>query len=295
MSETPLYKLVEELPSSSLTTRCLGALDYLVPGEWQNVTNFEEMIKRVTGEDDQGVIQQVGERAMALYENEDNGYQRAVSIFKMVDSGATLAGVTSLAAKLAEDVSWLEFLGKVTPKPETSQGIDAALKFAAEVGTFLCTNGLPGDSVGDFVSALTTYEKEDLMRIAAWVSFDCVLPLGPEFLITVTNALETAMDKIEESSLYQRIAHVLPGGSTSEKRDFVKSTIDQSSGFITQFVDSKGVTQHGILESVKGYLEGAEGKLDYAAAILDVSTNTFEHTGIQTVARRVIKRAYGEL
>jgi hypothetical protein len=295
MSDTPLYKLVEELPSSSLTTRCLGALDYLVPGQWTNVTNFEEMIRLVTDETDQDVIQQVGERAMALYANEDNGYQRAVTIFKMVDSGATMAGVTSLAAKLAEDVSWLEFLGKVTPKPETSQSVDAALKFAAEIGTFCCTNGLPGDSIGDFVSALTAYEKEDVMRLASWVCFDCVLPLGPDFVLKIGDALSNAMDKIEESPLYGRVAAFLPGGSTGDKRDFVKAAVDQSSGFLGDFVSSKGITQGGILDSVKGYLEGAEGKLDYAAAILDVSCNTFEHTGIQTVARRVIKRAYAEL
>lgn len=295
MSETPLYKLVEELPASSLTTRCLGALDYLVPGEWTNVTSFEEMIKRVTGEDDQSVIQNVGERAMALYANEDNGYQRAVTIFKLVDSGSTMAGVTSLAAKLAEDVSWLEFLGSVTPKPETTQAIDAALKFAAEVGTFCCTNGLPGDSIGDFVSALTAYEKEDIMRIAAWICFDCMLPLGPDFMLKLGEQLMSAVEAIESSSLYQRVASFLPGGSAEEKRDFVKSALDQSGGYIQNFVATKGITQVGVLDTIKGYLEGAEGKLDYAASILDVSINTFEHTGIQTVARRVIHRAYGEL
>jgi hypothetical protein len=295
MSDKPLYKLIEELPQSSLTTRCLGALDYLVPGEWKNVTNFEEMVKLVTGEEDQSVIQQVGERAMALYENSDNGYQRAVSIFNMVDSGSTMVGITSMAAKLAEDVSWLSFLGSITPKPETSQAIDAALKFAAEIGTFCCTNGLPGDSIGDFVQALTAYEKEDIMRISAWVAFDCMLPLGPDFMVKIGESLGSAMGTLEASPLFGRVAQFLPGGGNSEKRDFVKAAVDQSSGYIGNFVASKGITQGGVLDTVKGYLEGAEGKLDYAAAILDVSVNTFEHTGLQTVARRVIKRAYGEL
>jgi hypothetical protein len=295
MSELALYQLVEQLPAKSMTTRVLGALDYLVPGEWTNVTNFEEMIRNVTGESDQSVIQQVGERAMALWVSEDNGYQRAVSIFKLVDSGSTMAGVTAMASKLAEDVGWLSFLGSVTPKSETAQAVDAALKFAAEIATFCATNGIPGDGIGDFVAALGASEKEESMRLAAWIALDCMLPLGPEFMGKIGESLSSAMDTIEASPIFGRVAGFLPGGGTSEKRDFVKSAVDQSSGFIGNFVSSKGITQSAILEKVKGYLDGAEGKLDYAAAILDMSTNVFEHTGTQTVARRVIKRAYGEL
>ena len=39
----------------------------------------------------------------------------------------------------------------------------------------------------------------------------------------------------------------------------------------------------------------ADDKLDTIAAALDLTTSPFEHTGIQSVARRVISRAYGEL
>jgi hypothetical protein len=35
--------------------------------------------------------------------------------------------------------------------------------------------------------------------------------------------------------------------------------------------------------------------LDYVAAFLDMSTNYYEHTGIQTVARRVIEQAAREI
>ena len=295
MTDTPLYQLIEELPSSSLTTRLLGALDYLAPGQWENVTNYEQMVKLVTGEEDQGVIQSVGERAMALYADEANGYQRAVSIYKLADNGGAMAGVTSLAAKLAEDVSWLEFLGKVTPKPETSQAIDASLKLAAELGAFCSSNGLPGDSVSDFAAALVSAEKEELMRMTAWVCFDCMLPLGPDFLIKIGDALDNAMDKLEESPLFQRVSAFLPGGGIAEKRDFLKTSVEQTSGFANGLVSTHGLSQESILDKVKGYLEGAEGKMDYAASIIDLSTNYFEHTGIQTIGRRVIRRAYNEL
>jgi hypothetical protein len=295
MSDMHLNQLIESLPSSSMTTRLLGAMDYLVPGEWENIVNFEEMIKKVTGEEDPSVIQKVGERAMELWYDEANGYQRAVSIYNLVDSGSTMAGVTSMAAKLAEDVSWLGFLDSVTPKPETSQAIDAALKLTAEIAAFCCSNGLPGDGVGDFVSALVSAEKEDVMRLASWVALDCILPLGPDFALKLGEAVGSAMDKLEASPLYGRISGFLPGGGVAEKAEFVKDAVGKTSSWATDFASSKGISQEGILEKVKGYLEGAEGKMDYAAAIIDMSTNVFEHTGTQSIARRVIRRAYNEL
>jgi hypothetical protein len=42
-------------------------------------------------------------------------------------------------------------------------------------------------------------------------------------------------------------------------------------------------------------VEVTDGRLDVIAAVLDMATNYFEHTGIQSVARRIISRAYGEL
>jgi len=39
----------------------------------------------------------------------------------------------------------------------------------------------------------------------------------------------------------------------------------------------------------------ADGKLDYLAAFLDGSTNYFEHTGVQTVARKLITQAQAEI
>jgi hypothetical protein len=39
----------------------------------------------------------------------------------------------------------------------------------------------------------------------------------------------------------------------------------------------------------------SDSKLDYLAAFLDVTTNYYEHTGTQTLARRLIERAYAEI
>jgi hypothetical protein len=47
--------------------------------------------------------------------------------------------------------------------------------------------------------------------------------------------------------------------------------------------------------SLKGFLTGIEGKLDYVAAFLDMTTNYYKHTATQSVARSLITRAVGEI
>lgn len=294
MSES-IVRILEDLPKSSLTTRVLSTLDYLAPGSWRNVTSFEEMIKDETGESDSAVLQAVGEKAIALYMDSSTGFQRGLTIYKLVDSSATMAGLASLAGKLGEDVGWLSFLGSVTPKPETAQALDAALKFAAEIAAFCSTNGIPGDGIGEFVAAFGQSAKEDKLRLSAWVAFDCILPLGPDYLAKLLGALDGGIDRLRGNSLFSKVEEYLPGGGIDEKRDFVKRALEQSTPAMSGLANAEGMTPDGILGKVAGYLEGAEGKLDYAASILDLSTNVFEHTGTQTVARRCIARAYGEI
>lgn len=292
----PIHEVLEALPSSSMTTRLLGALDYIVPGEWENVTRFEDMIKRVTGEEDQELIQRVGERAIALYNDPDQGYHRAVQIYRLVDDTQGLAGAAELADKLSESFDFLSFLGKVTPKADTTQAIDAGVKFVAEMAAFCYCNGLAGDGVGDFASALVAYEKEDSMRFAAWVACDLVLPLGPDFLAKTMDTLaDLSHDALSEHGRFAKIAAWLPGSGVSEKRDLLMQNLDASRDHIASFASSKGIEQGDLFQRIRRYIDVADHGLDYVAAALDLGTNVFEHTGIQSVARRVISRAYGEI
>ena len=126
MSYDPIHKVLEGLPEKNLTTRLLGALDYIVPGQWENVTSWETMVKRVTGEDDQSIIQRVGDRAIQLYNDPDQGYHRAVQIFHLVDDTQGMTGMAEMASKIGESVGFLSLLSKVTPKADTTQAIDAA-------------------------------------------------------------------------------------------------------------------------------------------------------------------------
>ncbi len=289
-----LYTVLEALPQTSLTTHILDALDTFVPGEWRNITVFEEMVKDVTGESDEAIIQQVGERAMQLFADESTGYARAISVFKGIDSASTVAGVAALASMAGQRFEILSFLNDVTPKPDTTQAIDAGVKLAGELVAFTLTNGLPGDSVGDFAAALVNYGKEEKIRLASWLAIDCVLPLGPDFVLKILEALDGPLERLQESRAFQFVSAHLPGG-LAEQRDTIKKSLEESRGQLEGMVASHGISQETVLAKVREYIAIADDKLDVAAAALDLATNTFEHTGTQTVVRRVVSRAYGEI
>ncbi len=196
-----------------------------------------------------------------------------------------------MANKLSESYDFLSFLGKITPKADTTQAIDAAVKFVAEMATFCYCNGLPGDSVGDFASSLTAYEKEDSMRFAAWVTFDLVLPLGPDFLSKTLDVLSSATsEQLGENSRFGKIARYLPGNDFTEKQQLLTGNLALSSAHITNFVSEKGLDQQDIFQRIKSYVEVGDNALDYVSAAIDLGTNYFEHTGIQSVSRRLISQ-----
>lgn len=296
MSDKPLHKLVEDLPSSSVTTRLLGLLDYVVPGEWQNITSFEEMIKSVTGEDDQSLIQSVGERAIQLYHDPENGYQRAVWIYQMLDDTQGISGLASLGNKLSADFELLRFLGEVTPKADVTQAVDASVKLVGELTAFCLVNGMPGDSVGDFAAAFGAAQKEDAMRLAAFLAFDCVLPLGPDFLGKLHEAIGNLTDGLlSENGRFSRIASLLPTVDLDSSKQLITENFHATASVLDRFATDRGIEQRSVFDRIRSVLHVADDRLDYVAAALDLVSNHFEHTGIQSVARRVISRAYGEI
>ncbi len=85
MSKT-VFQLVDELPTDNLTVKALRALDFVVPGQWDNLVGFENTIRTVTGETDEELIQQIGDRAIYLYNDKSQGYQRALWLYQTIDS-----------------------------------------------------------------------------------------------------------------------------------------------------------------------------------------------------------------
>lgn len=285
----PISQLLQELPETSMTTRLLGLLDFVVPGEWKNVTRFDALIQEVTGESDQALIQQVGEKAIALYADPANGYQRATTLFKLVNKEAGLAGAATMAAKAGESGGLFSVFAKLTPKPETTQAIDAVCKLGAELGAFVACNGIPGDGVREFVQSVGNYSREEKVRLAAFVAFDCVLPLGPTFLDKLTQAAS----KVADSSLFSAVSDFLPGASSENKVQNLTGALSGLGGTLTGL--AQNLSPSTILSKVKEIIDANEDRATYVAAAIDLGTNVFEHTGIQTVARRVVTRAYNEI
>ncbi|QDL08276.1 hypothetical protein DP113_10450 [Brasilonema octagenarum UFV-E1] len=291
-----IFELVDELPTNNLTISALRSLDFVAPGEWQNVVGFVNTIKTVTGEDDEELIQQIGDRAVYLYNDRSQGYQRAMWLYQTVDSTDKALGAAALANKVGEKIPLLGFLNRVTPKAEKAQTIDLCLKLVAELVAFCQINGIPGDSIGDFVGSLGEYSGESFIRMAALVCFDGLIPLGPDFISSALSRLNhTSPQELDQNSTFANIKDAIPGNDSSSKLNFIGQSFDSVSGWMSGLVSSKNLTPQKVANNLQNFVDFADDKLDYLAAFLDVSTNYYEHTGTQTLARRLIERASAEI
>lgn len=291
-----IFELVDQLPTGGLTVSLLNSLDFVAPGQWHNVVGFVNTIKTVTGETDEDLIQQIGERAIYLYNDRSQGYQRAMWLYQTVDGTDKALGAAALANKVGESIPLLGFLNKVTPKPDKAQTIDLALKLVTELVAFCQINGIPGDSIGDFVASLGEYSGESLIRMVALVCVDGLIPLGPDFINKALSSInQTSPQELEQNSTFKNIQDSIPGNNSSSKLNFIGESFDSVKGWMGNLVASNNLTPQKVVNNLQNFTQIADDKLDYLAAFLDVSTNYYEHTGTQTLARRLIERALAEI
>ncbi|BAY60742.1 hypothetical protein NIES22_08020 [Calothrix brevissima NIES-22] len=292
----PIFELVDQLPTGGLTVKMLNALDFVAPGEWHNTVGFVNTIKTVTGETDEGLIQQIGERAIYLFNDKSQGYQTALWLYQTVDNTDKVLGAAALANKVGEKIPLLGFLNSVTPRPDKAQTIDLTLKLVAELVAFCQINGIPGDSIGDFVASLGEYSGESLIRMVALVCVDGLIPLGPNFIHRAISGLsQTNPQELEQNTTFQNIRDAIPGNNSAGKLNFIGESFDSVKGWMSNLVASNGLTPQKVTSHLQSFVEFSDDKLDYLAAFLDVSTNYYEHTGTQTLARRLIERAVAEI
>jgi hypothetical protein len=292
----PIFELVDELPTGGLTVMALNSLDFVIPGQWQNLVGFTNTIKAVSGTDDEAYIQAIGERAVALYNDKSQGYQTAMWLYNTVDAGSSALGAAAMASKVGSSIPLLGFLNNITPKAETAQTIDLGVKLVAEIVAFCQINGIPGDSIGDFLAALADYGGESLMRMAALVCFDGLIPLGPDFVeMTMNNLTGMSPNDLEGNKTFQGIKDNIPGGDSSSQLGFINQSFDSVRGWMSSFVTDRGLSPEAVVGNLRNFIEVSDDKLDYLAAFIDMSTNYYSHTGTQTLARRLIERAAGEI
>ena len=291
-----IYEIVDNLPTSGITIYALKALSFAVPGEWENLVGFENTIRAVTGETDEEIIQQIGDRAVYLFNDKSEGYQRALWLYQTVDSTDSALATAALANKVGQKIPLLGFLSKLTPKADKLQALDLCLKVVVELVAFCSINGMPGDSIGDFVKSLEDYGSESLMRMAALICLDGLIPLGPDFIKQAQSILEhTSTQELQNNQTFQRISNLIPGGNVGGQLGFIGTSFDSVKGWLTNYADSQGLTREKVTSNLAQFIDVSDNRLDYLAAFLDMSTNYYEHTGTQTLARRLIERAYGEI
>ncbi len=292
----PIFERVDELATGGTTVMALNALDFVIPGQWNNLTGFNKTIQTVTGESDGALIQQIGERAVALYNDDSQGYQRAMWLYETVDNASGALGMAAMANRIGQDISFLGFLDKLTPKPEKAQSIDLCVKLVVELVAYCQINGIPGDSIGDFLAALGDYGGESLMRMVALICFDGLIPLGPDFIDKGLSTISNLTPKeLEGNQTFKGVSSLIPGGNATDKLGFIGQSFDSVKGWMTGFVGEKGLTQQNALGNLQKFVQVSGDKLDYVGAFLDVSVKYYTHTGTQTLARRLIERAIAEI
>ncbi|NEP78267.1 MAG: hypothetical protein F6K39_08770 [Okeania sp. SIO3B3] len=288
-----IIELLDELPSDNLTVKTLNALDFVVPGEWENVVGFDKTIEVITGETDADRIMEIRNKAIELYNDADNGYQGAIWYYNLVDNVDGALAAAAMAEIVSEKIPFLSFLGGLTPKADTTQSVDLCLKIVAELIAYSKLNGLPILNPGEFVTNLTEeYSGPSLMRMAALVCLDGLIPLGPDFLQKVQATLDGEGESaFADNAVFGAISDTIPG---DDKFGFISETFGAVQGWMDNLVGSVGLTPESIFDKIGGFIDFSDDALDVVAAFLDKTTNYFQHTGTQSVARKLIQHAAEE-
>lgn len=290
-----IIQLVDELPTDNITIKVLKALDYVAPSQWYNVVGFDNTISTITGETDPQVIQKIRDRAVSLYHDPQNGYQTAIKLYQTIDKADTAMATAALANKVGEKIGFLSFLSNITPKADVTQSIDLVLKIAVEIIAFSKLNGIPSPNPQAFANSLgENYKDASLMRMVALVCLDGMLPLGPNFLSKIHGIITgaDASSMVAQNPVFLAVNNFLPGNNPSEKFGFITQAFNSVQGWMNNLVAKTGLTPQSISSHLGNFIQIADDNLDFVAAFLDQTTNYYEHTGIQTVARTLILRSH---
>jgi len=295
MSRTVLERL-ERLPRRDLTVLALKGISTLVPGGWSNPTSADQLIREVIGSNDPELIRQVRARADQLSGARAEGYGRALSLYDAVNRSQHATGGLRFLANVTAGLPLLKRISSITPPSDTLQAVDLSLKVGAELLAFTQVNGLPGDSFGDFGAALADYAGEARVRMAALICFDGLLPLGDQALQRLDGLLGAAgSGELRKLPAYGRMAALFPGRGDEAHMGFLRKGVDQWLGWAGGFVGQLGLSGQRAVHALEGSIGPWQGRMDQLAAFLDAFTDTYAHTGVQAVARRLVERAAAEI
>ncbi|MCP9899884.1 hypothetical protein KBZ12_05380 [Cyanobium sp. Cruz CV13-4-11] len=287
---------LDRLPRRNLTVLAIKGLSTLVPGGWKNITSADGLIADVLGSSDPELIRQVRERADALSRARHEGYGRALSLYDAVNRSQKAAGGLRLLANVGGALPLVKRVADLTPTSETLQAADLSLKVAAEMLAFTQVNGLPGDSFGDFAASLGEYAGEARVRMAALICFDALLPLGDQALQRLDGLLGGVSQRdLHQLPAYAGMASMLPGRGDGAHLSFLRRGVDQWLGWAGGFSSQLGLTGQKAVQALENTLGPWQGSFQQMATFLDAFTDTYQHTGVQAVARRLVERAAAEI
>jgi hypothetical protein len=282
-----IIELVDNLPTDNITVKVLKAIKTFTPGKWDNLVGFDRTITAITGATTAPEITKIRDRALSLYDDKKQGYQTAIWLYRTVDNTDKGIAAAAIADKIGDKFRFIPFLDKITPKADSVQSVDLRIKLVAELIIFSKLNKLSLNPA-QFASALqANYQDEALLRMASLICIDGILPLGVNFVNRVKQDLEKR-DDLKANPAYDAVGELIP---VENKEEFIDQSFNAAGDWLDSFSKTIGVTPETFAQKLGGFIELTDGKLDYLAAFLDGSTNFFEHTGIQTVARRLITEA----
>jgi len=287
---------LDRLPRRDLTVLALKGISTLVPGDWQNITSANALIASVMGSDDPALIAMVRERADTLSGARHEGYGRALSLYDAVNRSQKAAGGLRSLANVGGVLPLIKQVAKLTPTSDTLQAVDLGLKVAAEMLAFTQVNGLPGDSFAEFGASLHEYAGEARVRMAALICFDALLPLGDQALQRLDDLLgQVGQKELRLSPAYAGMAAMIPGRGDDAHLSFLRRGLDQWLGWAGGYTSSLGLSAQKAVQALETTLGPWQGGFEQLATFLDAFTDTYQHTGVQAVARRLVERAAAEI
>ena len=267
-----------------------------MPGGWRNLTSADELIADVLGSNDPELIARVRARADALSRARHEGYSRAMSLYDAVNRSQKAAGGLRVLANVAGALPLVKQMATLTPASETLQAVDLSLKVGAEMLAFTQVNGLPGNSFGDFAASLREYTGEASVRMAAMVCFDALLPLGDDALKRLDSLLGSVGQKdLRSLPAYGGMASLIPGRGDEAHLSFLRQGVDTWLGWAGGFASGLGLTGQKAVRALESTIGPWQGGFDQLATFLDAFTDTYQHTGVQAIARRLVERAAAEI
>jgi hypothetical protein len=291
-----ILERLDRLPKRNLTVLALQGIGTLVPGGWRNLTSADALIADVLGSSDPELIARVRQRADALSRARHEGYSRAMSLYDAVNRSQKAAGGLRVLANVGGALPLVKQLAQLTPTSETLQAVDLSLKVGAEMLAFTQVNGLPGDSFAEFAASLSEYAGEARVRMAALICFDALLPLGDSALQSLDGLLGRVSQRdLRESPAYGGMAGLIPGRGDEAHLNFLRRGVDTWLGWAGGFVGSLGLTGQKAVQALETTLGPWQGGFAQLATFLDAFTDTYQHTGVQAIARRLVERAAAEI